>query len=66
MSEKTIPNEKDIVDEILRRKGSQQPKIPSAKMKIFKAKMGAEIQRAGNLRREFVEALLHQLKNGEL
>jgi hypothetical protein len=30
-AEKTIPNEKDIIDEILRRKGTQQKRIPSEK-----------------------------------
>ena len=66
MPEKTIPNEKAIIDEILRRKGSQEARIPSDKMQIFKAKLGAEIQRTGSLRQEFVDELLHKLKNGEL
>ncbi len=66
MAEKTVPNEKAIIDEILRRKGSQQKRIPSEKMSIFKAKLGDEIQRTGGLRREFVDELLRQLKNGKL
>jgi hypothetical protein len=66
MAEKTIPNEKVIIDEILRRRGSRHKRIPAEKMKIFKAKLGDEIQRAGSLRREFVDELLRQLKNGEL
>jgi hypothetical protein len=65
MSEKTIPNEKAIIDEIIRRKGSPHQLIPSAKMRIFKAKLGAEIQRTGSLRQEYVDELLRQLKNGE-
>jgi hypothetical protein len=35
-------------------------------MKIFKAKPGDEIQRAGTLQKEFVDALLRQLKDGVL
>jgi hypothetical protein len=66
MAEKTVPNEKAIIDEILRRQGSQQKRIPSEKMKIFKTKLGDEIQRTGGLRQEFVDELLRQLKNGEL
>jgi hypothetical protein len=66
MAEKTIQNEQAIIDEILRRKGSPQKRIPSEKMCIFKTKLGEEIQRTGTLRREFVDELLRQLKNGEL
>jgi hypothetical protein len=66
MAEKTIPNEKAIIDEILRRKTVRENRIPSDKMKIFKAKLGDEIQRTGSLRQEFVDHLLQQLKSGEL
>lgn len=66
MAEKTIPNEKAIIDEILKRKGTHEKRIPAEKMQIFKAKLGEEIDRSGNLRREFVDELLRQLKNGEL
>jgi hypothetical protein len=66
MPEKTIPNEKTLIDEVLRRKGSQARRIPSEKMGIFKAKLGDEIQRTGTLRQEFVDELLQKLKNGEL
>ena len=45
------------IDEILRRKGAQEKLIPSAKMKLFKAKLGDEIQRTGGLRQEFVDEL---------
>ena len=65
MAEKTIPNEKAIIDDILRRKGAQQQRIPSEKMQIFKAKLGDEIRHTGGLRQEFVDELLRQLKNGE-
>ena len=66
MAEKTLPNEQSIIAEILRRKGSPSKRISSEKMKIFKAKLGEEIQRTGSLRQEFVDELLRQLKNGEL
>lgn len=66
MTEKTIRGEKAIIDGILRRKGPQQKRIPSAKMKIFKAKLGEEIERTGSLRQDFVDDLLRKLKNGAL
>jgi hypothetical protein len=66
MAENTIPNEKTIIDEILRRKTVREKRIPSEKMKLFKAKLGDEIQRNGSLRQEFVDQLLRQLKSGEL
>ena len=66
MAEKTIPNEKTLIDEVLRRRGSHSKRIPSEKMNIFKAKLGDEIQRTGALRQEFVDELLRKLKNGDL
>ena len=68
MTQKTIPNERAIIDEILRRKASdtKEKRIPAAKMEIFKAKLDAEIKRTGNLRPEFMDELLKQLRNGEL
>ena len=66
MAEKTILNEKAIIDEILRRKGSRQKRIPADKMHVLKARLGEEIERAGSLRQEFVDDLLRKLKNGEL
>ena len=66
MVEKTVPNEKAIIEEILRRKGTRQQRISSEKMEVFKERLGEEIQSTGSLRHEFVEELLKQLKNGEL
>jgi GTP1/Obg family GTP-binding protein len=66
MPEKKLPNEQAIIDEILRRKGRHEKRIPSEKMKAFKAKLGEEIERTGNLRQDFVDDLLRRLKNGEL
>jgi hypothetical protein len=66
MADKTIPNEKAIIDEILRRKTVRENRIPLEKMKLFKAKLGDEIQRSGSLQEEFVDQLLRQLKSGKL
>jgi len=66
MAEKTVHNEKAIIDEILRRKTVREERIPSEKMSLFKAKLGEEIQKSGSLRQEFVDQLLRQLKSGEL
>lgn len=66
MAEKTIPNEEAIIAEILRRTGSERERIPSAKMKILKARLGEEIGRTGTLRQEFVDDLLRRLKGGVL
>jgi hypothetical protein len=61
MVEKTIPGEQAFIEEILRRRGSDQRRIPLAEMKILKVKLGEEIERAGSLSREFVDDLLRQL-----
>ena len=66
MAAKTIPDEKALIDEVMRRRGSQTKRIPPEKMNIFKAKLGDETQRTGGLRQEFVDELLRKLKNGEL
>jgi hypothetical protein len=68
MTEITLPDEKAIIKEILRRRslGLTGPRIPGEHMKIFKEKLGEEIQRNGKLSQEFVDGLLTKLKNGEL
>ena len=66
MADKTIPNEEVIIDEILSRKTVREERIPSEKMKLFKAKLGEEIQRIGSLPQGFVDQLLRQLRNGKL
>jgi hypothetical protein len=64
MAEKTIPNEQAIIDEILRRRArsTKQDRISSAKMKVFKAKLGAEIKKTGDLQPEFVDELLRAVR----
>lgn len=66
MSKKTIPDERLIIDEILRRKGARNGLIPAEKMGMFKAKLNEEIQRSGGLKKDYVDDLLRQLKDGEL
>ena len=61
------PDEKALVDEILRRrKANDRRTYPSAKVKRFRELIGAEIQRTGDLKREYVDQLLRQLRAGEL
>ena len=66
MSEKTIPNEEAIIAEALRRRRLNEPTIPSEQMMKFKAMLGREIERTGNLSQEYVDQLLRQLQHGEL
>lgn len=66
MADKTVPNEKAMIDAILHRKTVRDKRIPAEQMQLFKAKVGDEIQRSGRLRQEFVDRLLQQLKSGEL
>ena len=66
MSDQKIPNEQAIIEEILQRRHLKRTPIPGERMAVFKEKLGAEIQRSGKLSQEFVNALLHRLKNGEL
>ena len=66
MPEKTLTDEQAIIEKILLRRNLKEPRISAEKMKIFKAKLGEEIQRAGELSQEYVNKLLLQLKNGEV
>jgi hypothetical protein len=66
MNEKIVVNEQAIIEEALRRRRLNEPGIPSEQVKKFKAMLGAEIERTGTLTQEYVDQLLHQLKNGEL
>lgn len=66
MTDNAILDEKAIIEEILQRRNLKQPRIPGEQMQHFKAKLDEEIQRSGKLSQEFVNALLLQLKNGEL
>jgi hypothetical protein len=60
MAEKTIRNEKEIIEEALRRRRLNEPGIPSEKMQKFKALLGEEIERTGKLTQEYVDRLLQQ------
>ena len=61
-----IPDERLIINEILRRKSARNDLIPAEKMGVFKAKLNEEIQRRGGLSKDYVDKLLRQLKDGEL
>jgi hypothetical protein len=66
MTEKATQDEKAIIEKILQRRDLKQPRISAERMRIFKAKLGEEIQRSGKLSQEYVNKLMEQLKNGEL
>lgn len=59
-------NDKEIIEEALRRMHSGEPTIPAAKVRQFMVKLGAEIQQAGELRKDVVDRLLQQLHDGGL
>jgi hypothetical protein len=62
LTEKATQDEKAIIEKILQRRDVKQPRISADRMKIFKAKLGEEIQRSGELSQEYVNALMEQLK----
>jgi hypothetical protein len=66
MTEKATQDEKAIIEKILQRRDLKQPRISADRMKVFKAKIGEEIQRSGKLSQEYVNELMEHLKNGEL
>ncbi len=66
MIEKATHDDDAIIEKILQRRDLKQPRISADRMKDFKAKLGEEIQRSGKLSQEFINALVEQLKNGEL
>lgn len=66
MSEKTIPNEAEIIAEVLRRRRLNEPGIPAEKMKVFRKLLRQEFEETGTLNRDHVQELLQKLKNGEL
>ena len=60
-------DEQAIIAEILSRRGANgRPTVPSQKVKRFRQLIGEEIERTGELRKESVDRLLHQLRSGEL
>lgn len=63
---KSTIDEKLIIEQILQRRQLKQPRIPADQMKVFKKKLGEEIERSGKLTQAFIDQLFGQLKNGEL
>ena len=59
-------NDRAIIEEAIRRRNAGGPTIPEADVRKFLAKIGEEIQRAGELSKEVGDRLLAQLHAGEL
>jgi hypothetical protein len=57
-------NDKEIVEEILRTRQPGVPTISEARVRELMSRIGAEIERSGELRKEAVEQLLKQLNDG--
>jgi hypothetical protein len=66
MSDKPVFDEKAAIEEALRVMRSNEPTVPRASVKNFLTKVGDEIRRTGELRKEFVDSLLKKLHDGEL
>ena len=64
---KTITlDDKAIIEEALRRMQSKEPTIPAANVRKFMTRIGEEIQRTGELRKEVLDGLLQQLHDGAI
>ena len=59
-------DEKAIIERARQAMSSDEPTIPQASVKKFLAKIGEEIQRSGELRKEVVDGLLQQLHDGAI
>ena len=66
MNEETTYDEKAVIARALEAMRAKEPTVPRASVKKFLAKIGEEIQRTGELRKEVVDRLLQQLHNGEI
>ncbi len=66
MTEDISPDERTIVDEILRRiRANERQPIPSHKIKQFLRIIGDELKRTGDLKKEYVDQLVAQFRSGE-
>jgi hypothetical protein len=64
---KTITlDDKAIIEEALRRMQSKEPTIPGENVRNFMTRIGEEIQRTGELRKEVLDGLLQQLHDGTI
>jgi hypothetical protein len=66
MTEDISPDEKVIVDEYLRRlRTNDRHPIPSHRVKQFLQIIGDELKRTGELKKEYVERVMEQVKAGD-
>jgi hypothetical protein len=66
MSDDVTPDEQMIINQTLQRlRTNTRHPIPSGKVKQFLQMIGDELKRTGELKKEFVDRLLQQLKAGE-
>ncbi len=66
MSNKTEYDEKAVIERALEAMRAKEPTVPRASVKKFLGLIGEEIRRTGELRQEFVDALLEQLHAGAI
>jgi hypothetical protein len=64
MVQKITLDDKAIIAEALQRMESDEATIPAENVRKFMAKIGEEIQRTGELRKEVLDGLLQQLHDG--
>ena len=66
MTEDISPDEKTIVDEILRRiRANERQPMPSHKVKQFLWIIGDELKRTGDRKKEYVDRLVDKFRSGE-
>jgi hypothetical protein len=66
MVQKVTLDDKAIIEEALRRMQSDEATIPAENVRKFMTKIGAEIQRTGELRKEVLDGLLQQLHHAAI
>ncbi len=66
MKDETTYDEKAVIERALQAMRSNEPTIERASVQKFLARIGAEIERTGELRKEVVDRLLQQLHDGEI
>jgi hypothetical protein len=66
MPEQVLSQDEGIIEKILHQKAGNLKRIPPGKLLLFKAKIGEELRRSGNVREQYVDELLRQLRDGEL
>ena len=59
-------DDKELVEETLRRIKAGDETVPETDVRKFLDKVGAHIERSGQIRQEDMDELLRQLHNGEI